>query len=782
MTALAVAWVLVAASAPRLDIYRTRAVPWVGALVEYQAAVVGATPGSRWRIEIAVRAPDGQRALVARGQVAADTAGVAAVKGTKKFTEAGWHELEAWAEQEIAAGGKRLQARLRVPVTARRVDFAWYQAERGRELRWVTIQLTCGKPEEREYWRRRGVLPARWCGAACGKHKPVEFFAERWSSHDAIAIDEFGGDKKTCEKFYRALIEARKRNPHNFIAVWFCGCYDLWPKLRELIDLFLPEVYLNYTTYDLGRFDRIVALAKRAGVFDKMLVGLGINVVKNKDGSVRYRPTPVELVEEIRYLKQIAPDLRGVAFFTYGSAEPAVRAAMDWACLRYFVQPAVDLLSAEARPEQAPPGQTARVTVTLRNAGGMDADGIWVAVRGGKRTLARQRIALAAGEQKKMGLTVQPDAGVRELVVAVEPPKGVSVLRGSAAVPVARTSGAVVAYAPAVEAVNRMPLPWEALGVEAGRVRLLDASGRPLRTAPTATIQPPGQQARTVWVAPGDLGERATFWALDGPQRQGLSACPVRVQRRADGALVIESGTYAAVLAPADDAIASLKVDGVELLKSPWRVGWSDWKGFGEAQVAQTAVGVRVLVPVRNERLGGWSQYVFYPAAIEIERSFSAPRPLTVEHVAEGARIKQRAGRFARQWAGVGTRVSSGCLQVSSRYRDIYFGATCLSGKWASRGGWFDFCWDKPRAGLGVAIARMWQDRASRVNYDVTRYYDGGDFFEIAQIWHQRTEVTSGHWRIFLVPHGPVDSSSSQGWPARALWERLQRPARLLRT
>jgi len=217
---LLAAGLLASLSAPRLDLYRSRSVPWVGQRVSYEAAVQGAAPGTPWRISVGL-ADGGESARIAGDTLTADDRGAAVLEADYTFARAGWYDLRALAVHE----DQRLEATLRVPVTAYRVDFAWYQAEKGHELRWPTIQLTAG-PDDAEYWQRRGVLPARWCGAMCGKDKPMEHFVRGWTSKPAIAIDEFGGSAEYFPKFHQALTEARKLRPDEFIAVWFCGWYE----------------------------------------------------------------------------------------------------------------------------------------------------------------------------------------------------------------------------------------------------------------------------------------------------------------------------------------------------------------------------------------------------------------------------------------------------------------------------------------------------------------------------------------------------------------------------
>ncbi len=769
---------------PRLTLTRSLAVPWIGGPPVRVGLELEAGPArALWKMTLAAGPRDKGLHPVVQRSVRAGGNGRCSIETDLTFAGPGWYTVRGNA---VGPGG-RLEVTLQLPVTRRRVDFAWYQAENGRELRWPTIQLTAGKPEEQAYWRRRGVLPARWCGAACGKNKPLEYFAKKWSSFPAIAIDEFGGGAEACAKFARALVEARKRRPDGFVAVWFCGGYEYWPQLRDVIDLFLPEVYLNFTKYNLSRFDKIVALGRRTGAFPKMLPGLGINVVKNKDGSVRYRPTVAELVEEVRHLKRIAPDLRGLAFFTYGSAEPAVRAAMDRACRDYFLRPVADILGATCRPEVAPPGIPGTVVVRLRNAGGMPARDVMLEVFDSGRIVARTSVTLRSGEEQSVSMPVRIAAGARELVVRTLPREGLTLLRRQVRIPVARVPGtAAVAYVPPLDVPAPVALPLELPGAgRAAAVELLDRRGRSSKVLPVCRLHSIAGGERLCWPDIERPAGTASFVRLrrSEGERTGPSYHGVKWQRRDDGRIEVRTRAYRAVLDSKRDALLSVSTGarGANLFRSPWRMNWSAWKGIQTPRVRSVSLAVEVRVPVRNAELSGASRYVFHPSCIEIERQFSSRKPLTVRYAAEGADLPQHEGAYVLQF-GVGARPRRGRLEVRTTYRDLYFGAPGLDPEDAENGGWFDFSWDAPpHAGLGVVVARQWKQRDSRVHYDVTRWYDAADRIEIIQVWNTDVTVSGGRSRVFLLPHAGLDMGDpGTVSPARALWERLRRPARWL--
>ncbi|MCX7598250.1 MAG: hypothetical protein N2512_05215 [Armatimonadetes bacterium] len=762
---------------PSLNIYRTLAIPWVGAQVEYRAVLTDAVAGSRWEV-VLLRRHGKNEEVLARGAVTAGEDGKASLPASAVFQKAAWYTIEARA---TAPGKPPLQATLQVPVTARRVDFAWYQAEAGHELRWPTVQLSC--PEEhKDYWKNRGVIPARWCGAACGADKPIEHFIRGWSSHEAIAIDEFLGPPEHLEKFYKALVEARKLNPSGFIAVWFSGGGEYWPRLRDVIDLFLPEIYLNYLGFNLSRFDSYIRHARESGCFDKMLPGLGINVVTDDKGNVRGRPKPEEIVAQVRYLKQIAPDLRGLAFFTYSSAEPAVREAADQACEDYFLRPVADLVDFRISPVRGRPGDSATAYFTVRNAGGMPASSLqlWL-VDGAEKKLAWKG-GLEAGAESKLSFTWRPRPGWREATLKIAPVAGVTVLRGEQQAAVVRLASA------APLAFSRHVQP------PAGPVPVFLPVSKEFAVSAAAPVSPAGKvaagPAAPVQIIDGPDGRRAVWLdaqSVGGPKLWQLSQAqpPAKeaVHTSSEGAtFTVASGRASFVLDASQDALTSIKFDGHEILASPWKMSWEAWRGFGEPTVECGPLGCVITVPVRNELIEGYSRYAFVGGFAEITRWF---RPLAgeveVPGAGEGARLEQRPGSFASMF-GLGSPVGTGRLEVTSEYRDLYFGQISLAPEHCERAGWLDFAWDEPYpVGMGVAIARKWAMQASRVDYDVTRLYDAADWIEIAYVWGRPVAVGEEWSRVYLVPHGPMAVDRGQPVPAQALYDSVRLPAQLIK-
>ncbi|MBC7288956.1 MAG: hypothetical protein H5T86_13160, partial [Armatimonadetes bacterium] len=618
---------------PALELRRTLAIPWVRAEAGYTAFLSNADPGSRWEIVVALKQNETEQVL-GRKTVAVGADGTALVPVSTVFRKPGWYRVEARA---VSADGLSLRSSIDVPVTARRVDFAWYQAEAGHELRWPTIQLSC--PENQaEYWKNRGVIAARWCGAACGADKPIEHFIRGWSSHEAIAIDEFGGPPEHCEKFYKALVEARKLNPTGFIAVWFMGGYDYWPKLRDIVDLFLPEIYLNYLGFNLSRFDPHIRLARSTGCFDKTLPGLGINVVTDGKGNVRWRPTPEQVIAQIRYLKQIAPDLRGLAFFSYSSAEPEVRKAADQACEDYFLRPVADLVELRIAPERGRPGQAATATFILRNAGGMPARGLQVWLSGAGKKQVVWKGDIDAGAERELSFSWRPPSGWREVSVSIAPAGGTTLLRGEARGVVARIATdaplALSARETTGQSLTRvpvfLPLPGRHPPATAARPLGQDGSASAM-FVPVQIVEGP-DGSRAVWLDPLPVGGKR-LWMLS----QTAPTPDLFTLERQGPVFIVKAGEAAFTLDASQDALTSVSAGGREILGSPWRMNWDAWRGFAEPRVEVGPLGVVITVPVSNEVIEGYSRYAFFGGLVEITRWFRPKADkIEVQNAGEG--------------------------------------------------------------------------------------------------------------------------------------------------
>lgn len=271
---------------------------------------------------------------------------------------------------EIEAAGP--QSVRQIAVTQRDVYLVWFGAPT--EFRWCNVPTTV-RAEDVNWWLRRGAIPASWKGGVCYKEWPVERFVENWGAVDWIAIDEAGGPGEVTDKFIKAWKRLKQQKPHQWIAVWYMGAHEYWTEVKDLVDLFLPEIYLNYRGNHLGQFDGYLSVARRAGAIDQTIPALGINQIKTEDGRVTNSPTKADVLRQVRYLKRTAPELRGIAFFNAYGAAPGVAEYADALCEDYFIKPVLSIQHL-AHPIEVSGSLTEAkrvATVSATNVGNMDA-------------------------------------------------------------------------------------------------------------------------------------------------------------------------------------------------------------------------------------------------------------------------------------------------------------------------------------------------------------------------------------------------------------------------
>ena len=716
----------------------------------------------------------------------------------------GWHTLEIELPNGDSGG-------FDVPVVERDVHFGWYGPTAGEEVpRFVTMAMNV-KDAEREYWLRRGVIPAAWKGGYCYPEWTREQFLESWSNPRWVAIDEFGGAPEVQEKLRWALKELRRRHPDHFVALWLAGA-GLQRDLRDAVDLFMPEIYLNYHGNHLGRLTGVVERARQEGLFDKTIIGLGTN---DRAHGAPTDPTRELILRQLQHLKRIAPDLLGLAFFNAYGCPPGLLEYTDGLCYDYFVGPVVTLdpsgMRAEAR--RFAPGNEVRLSLTVRNIGNMDVHGGDVRIRlldqDGNRLATAGVEELQVGEEREVEFEMPMPSDVRVLKAQVAGSNRHTVLDGSAEAVLANAAWPklesdrrlMVAVPPLMLEMDggrgRAGLPspgGRGAGGEARIVELsLDGLGEPDASNPLIMEHvldggPPTDVASEVvgqmlhWAVAGD----ATSWRFFGVYFGGdSSASPpaTLVTRSADGPIVARNDSVQMILDPSSDAVTDLRLTGDEqnLLASSWAISCPGYEGFGEPTVHEGSLYTTITIPFRSDLAQGESIYRFprMGAAVEITRRFNPLEPVEMDRVREGAGFEQRGGSYALQ-AGVGALVQRGELLDTQDYRDLLFGY--LGGGPAEGNsrlcGWFDF--SPPEGvggGLGVAVRERWRDSASRT-YDVTRYYDAGDWIDLFYVFDCPTlierEQTS---TIYLVPHGPRDLlDESVTPPAQAVWEAFRTP------
>ncbi len=704
-------------------------------------------------------------------------------------TEDGWHTLVFGVA--TAAGVARLTRTL--PVTARPLYFVWFGAPR--DFAWCNVPTTV-KPADAEWWRRQGALPCQWKAGVCNKAWSTEQFTDSYNLAPCIAIDEVGGLDALGEKIMSAVRAHRQAHPDGFRVIWFMGTHRYWGDYTDCVDLFVPEVYLNYRGNHLGTIDTYVRGAREAGVIDRVIPGLGINIVRDAEKRPTVTPTREDVLRQIRYLKTVAPELPGVGFFTSSSAAPGVAEYADQLCGEYYVRPVLTLVPGSMRAQLT--AEAVTLTASLGNRGGMAARGACVAVGTGYgdafRAVSQHVLAdpLAAGEGVTVTATVPREQGVHTYSLRLVPQPGTTVLNESVWIQVAASlpePGLVLC---------RPPLPTShaglacfapvALGPSSALAYPLGADGARGRPVAACTLPglPGSKEHVATWVAPEP--------AADQPQAFQLAPAPAEAPppaamgQRTGDILTVTGAGYVATLDLVHDQITSLKSGPAspELLGSPWRFSCTGYEGFRPAEVRQLPGGLVVTIPFANGRAEGSSRYLFYSQAalIRLERWFVPQQEMQATSSSEGCSFPQHGGVYALQ-AGPGGPVQRGELHDSSAYRDLLFGY--LGGAPgpdnADKAGWFDCSWTRDGGGgLGVAIERRWEAAHSDVSYDVTRYYDGGDSIQVMNLWGKGLSVSRPQSQIvYLLPHAPLAlENPTVVPPAQALWDSLHNPATMV--
>lgn len=704
-------------------------------------------------------------------------------------TQDGWRELKFRVLPQ-AGGATVAEVKRTVPVTNRPLYFVWFGAPQ--RFRWCNVPTTV-RPEERDWWLWHGGYPCGWKPGVCNKDWTQAQFAEDYKSSPWIAIDEVGSLDDLGQRIMEAVREHKQAHPDGLRVIWFMGAHDYWRDYADCVDLFVPEIYMNYFGNHLGKFEPYLRTTRATGVTDKMIPGLGINIITDDQKRPTVKPTKADVLRQIRYLKTVAPELNGVGFFTSESAAPGVAEYGDALCCDYYIKPVLTLVegSLQARVR----GDKLELSALVRNCGGMRAREVQVEVGTSRDGHFSPQAAVAlpqplpAGKEVRVGGTIPLVRGIGEYGVCLPDHGGMTLLSERLLTTVARElprTGVVLVQPPTGTAASGAPLFADtASSSPGGRVAPLNHAGK-AGEAVAAAVVGEGPTRRLTWV-PTEL-------ANDGPTyfialREPLPVAPRMVRREGDLLAIAGSGCVM-TMDLASDQITSLKAtpEATELLGGPWRFNCTDWEGFGAATVSEEPGGVTVIVPFDNDQAEGMSKYFVYRNApvVRIERIFRPKGEAKVTVSIEGAAMPQRGGVYALQ-GGVGAVVSRGQLRDSTDYSDLLFGylGESPSAYGADKAGWFDFSFTSDGGGgLGVAIERRWEAAKSEVGYDVTRYYDGGDSLEVRNLWGSELSVGTPQTQvIYLVVHEPLAlDQAGVIAPAQRLWDNLHQRAQAVLT
>ena len=316
------------------------------------------------------------------------------------------------------------QAASAVHVTQPKLHFVWYGEPEA--TGYTTALTTIGDNLDAYDWRRQGVLPLSWAPGMCHRGDTQAEFERDWSSRiegkgRGIAIDEFGvlQSGEFGIGMANALFTIRRRFPDAPVYVWQAMITNesIAPALRRAADLILHECYMEYMDYRYPAFDFMVARIREFGLTHNSVFGL--DCTHEKAGT-----TPGQLTEQFRYIRELAPELPGVAIYkAYGSGAALVSHG-DWLFERYFLGPVLRVVLVRDAPNKAIVqniGQTAARDVDLELLGLPDG-----------KTAAHKTIPLllpgeSALAEWKLAFTLPDDAQVRIVekprYVVVSPPK-----------------------------------------------------------------------------------------------------------------------------------------------------------------------------------------------------------------------------------------------------------------------------------------------------------------------------------------------------------------------
>ncbi len=772
------------------DIARSRMIPSVGREVTFTVTVhppAGTAIPEDARVSVSVEGlelPD-QPVLAAAGRArpaAVDESIDISVKWLPEHD--GWQRITFTLDVPDDADPDNNTVTLRIPVTVKPLYFVWFGTPR--EFEWCNVPTTV-KAEDAAWWLRRGAIPCRWKGGVCYKQWPPEQFVASYTDSPWIAVDELAGLDETGLKIMNAVRAHKAAHPEGFRLIWSIGAHEYWRDYTDCVNLFVPEIYLNYRGNHLGQFDAYLRTIRAAGVMDRMVPGLGVNVREDKDtGEIIVAPTQEDVLRQVRYLKAIAPEIPGIGFFSVNTA-PGVGEFCDQLCREYYIEPVISLAGGSVSAQML--GGVVALEVSVENVGGMRAgdvrvqfghwiEGEFVAVADGVLE------ELAVGETASVRAEVPAHAPVGTYGCRIDESGAYTVLDGErstvVAGPQAAAAGSVVYQHLSSSAAVGIPV---FSGTQAGdghfEASLLDGEGSASEPV-VATLLPglPGEADGVVTWSPTELP--ASGPAVFRLQTTATTDAQPQWWSRAGAIVTVTAPGYTAVLDTAADAITSLVPAGstTNILRGAWRFSCTGKDGYREPAIEQRPGGVLVRIPFESEHADGFSRYFFHAAAsaIRIERYFRPLAELTVTSSVEGCTLRQQGGSYALQ-PGVGGPVRRGKLQDGSDYRDLLFGylGESPSPYTADKCGWIDFSFREDlQAGMGVAIERRWEAARSKV-YDVTRFYDASDYIQIFNLWRAEVTIAEPQTQIvYLLPHRYLDmTDESVTPPAQTLWGNL---------
>ncbi len=674
--------------------------------------------------------------------------------GEWRAEENGVYEVELYLDTEK----EKKATKFSFPVVERKVEFAWYGTPK--DLRWATLSTTIEEDYIGEWlWEGRTALAFKpgVCFWDTHKDASVEEQVFCWSKipggAEGIGIDEYYGGGEAGEKVIEAIKKFKERHPNLKVALWCVGAIpeDIVP----YVDYFLPECYLNYHNMHLGILRKYLEEIRDKKLERKTLLGLGINYQPNQGVLLT---TSKELEAQFRIIKSLCPNILGIAIFYYGSV-PQLDKLSDELFYRYFVLPVITY-EWQIKEYQGKPVVVGKV----KNIGNMDGGPVevflWV---DGKETKKSTIKRLKVEETKDFTFVLDNmRSGFHTIKVKIKTGSNITILDSEEEeaigidVPALKSEENLAVWLPSSPYPRRqqplrfsLPNRWAS-----ARVFLSNYQGEATEEISAQS----SEKGELIWVEKDIPPGKNRFYIIYPEEKANSSFSP---QENID----FVNEFYQVSLDITKDEIRSLKVNGENLFSSPWRIELHPSFNLtplrAEVLLRKGKVFQEVIVPLKGNGLKGRSHYIFYfhSPLIEIRREIIPEIALELDLAREGAGFEQREGFFQAFPGEEAMRINKGRLENSEQYRDIYFGylGSSPAPDNSRKVGWLDFCWDKPPLGLGIGVVKRWIDSRSRT-YDVTRFYDGGDWVDIFYVFQTSTQINRPQESfILLLPHKSCD-------------------------
>ena len=290
--------------------------------------------------------------------------------GTAVSLPVTWTTPAAAGEYRLSAGwhvggaeGPVCRTECAVRVTRPKLHLVWYGEPA--KVGHTTALTTVGDDLDAYDWRKQGVLPLSWAPGMVEREHTRGDFEENWASRIAsknrgIAIDEFG-IFQTAEfgvGMANALLPVRRQFPDRPVYVWQAMAVGapIAPALRRGADLVMHECYMEYLGHRYTSFDFMMRRIREYGLTQNSVFGLACT-------SENTSTSAEQLTEQFRYIRELAPELPGVAIYKAYGTGARLAPLTDQLFERYFLRPVVRTVLVRDLPDR----------VAVQNIGQMPA-------------------------------------------------------------------------------------------------------------------------------------------------------------------------------------------------------------------------------------------------------------------------------------------------------------------------------------------------------------------------------------------------------------------------